>query len=165
MKDTKEYQKAQRMLAKLVRQADTRQQATHLLGITAILAILTLVVGLLILLSGCMPPVDLTVTEPAFIFPSATSQPTERHPDKRSFTIAVSSPTPQKSCTVSTGYLDGTVNVRSGPGMQYSVVDVANEGEVMPIYGEIVNGWQRTTTPQLVEGWFYIARWCKEGKQ
>lgn len=69
-------------------------------------------------------------------------------------------PTPMR-CTVATGYDYGTVNVRSGPGMSYSVVDVAQEGQVLPLFGDPVDGWQRVTTPALVDGWFYVERWCK----
>jgi general stress protein YciG len=72
-------------------------------------------------------------------------------------------PTPAR-CIVSTGYQTGTVNVRGGPGMDYQVVDVVTEGQELPLIGETVNGWQRVTTPALVDGWFYIVRWCKKGR-
>jgi uncharacterized protein YgiM (DUF1202 family) len=71
------------------------------------------------------------------------------------------SPTPAARCVVSTGLEKGTVNIRSGPGMSYTVVDYATEGEELMTIGEPVDGWQRVCNARLVEGWFYVERWCK----
>lgn len=120
-----------------------------------------IVLCLALLLAGCKPFPTRTPTET----PPATSAPTRQETNtaraaRAAAARAVLSPTPAR-CVVSTGYNAGTVNVRSGPGMTYSVVDVVQEGQELPLYGHPVDGWQEVTTPALVNGWFYVIRWCK----
>jgi hypothetical protein len=114
---------------------------------------------------GFIPLTSTTPTPPALATSSPTGQPTEtaKAAGKMSTNVNIS-PTPPARCIVSTGYDSGTVNVRSGPGMAYQVVDVVQEGQELPLFGQPADGWQRVTTPALVDGWFYISKWCKKGK-
>lgn len=110
---------------------------------------------------ACIAPADL-------IRATATPSPTlsaASTPTVAQVRAAHSTETPYPTstpawCTVTTGLPSGTVNVRSGPGMQYSVVDVAHEGESLLLGAEYISGWQRVTTPRLVDGYFY-EKWCK----
>lgn len=56
--------------------------------------------------------------------PPATEQPTADSP--------APSPTPQV-CKVSTGYDNGRLNLRTGPGVEYAVIRVLAEGEVLTV--------------------------------
>lgn len=63
-----------------------------------------------------------------------------------------------QTCRVSTGNANGTVYVRSGPGMQYPVTTVVLEGDVLLKLSES-GGWWNVATPELEEGWFW-PKWC-----
>lgn len=115
----------------------------------------------LVLLTACsLPPVSgqaptgTTSPTPA---PSVTDAPTAQPVQQEQ---AETRPTAQ-ICTVETGYENGTVNVRAGAGMQYTVVDVVTQGEQLIVIGPVIDGWQHVTTQKLVEGWFYVEGWCK----
>jgi uncharacterized protein YgiM (DUF1202 family) len=123
-----------------------------------------LLVVVLFLLAGCMPPEATVSPVQRFSDTQGTEVPYEV---TKSLTIVPVDTewhilTPTKTiCTVSTGFDVGTVYVRSGPGMSYRVVDVAHEGDQLVTIGPVMKGWQAVTTPQLVDGWFYVERWCK----
>lgn len=124
------------------------------------------VLCLALLLVGCSLPRGFIPSTAPSPTPPATSsptmQPTRTHQARPvSAAAARITSTQPARCVVSTGYDAGTVNVRGGPGMAWPVVDIVNEGQELPLYGQPVNGWQEVTTPALVNGWFYISKWCK----
>jgi uncharacterized protein YgiM (DUF1202 family) len=124
-----------------------------------VLALATVIITLVLLLAGCTPAVEAAPGAPA-----ATEQPAQE-PTAEPTPTRVIAPTATKStCTVRTGYGVGTVYVRSGPGMSYPVVDVAHEGDELTTIGPVMKGWQAVTTPQLVDGWFYVQKWCEKGR-
>jgi len=126
--------------------------------------VIVLCLALTLTLTGCeawgFVPVA-TSTAPALA--TRSPEPTGTAGTAREMGTIVPTPTPAR-CIVTTGLEAGTVNVRGGPGMAYQVVDVVTEGQQLPLIGEPVNGWQRVTTPALVDGWFYVIRWCKKGR-
>ena len=125
---------------------------------------ITAVVCFVVLLAGCLPPVK-TPAAPTITATSAQvyDTPTAAPPEP----TAVPPTDEARWCTVSTGYQDGAVNIRSGPGMEHPVVDVAHEGEVLHVWrgDHPIDGWVHVTTPQFVDGWFYAQRWCAEWKE
>ena len=117
------------------------------------------VLGLSIL--ACTLPAAMAVSMPINIeIPTSTAvvtnMPTWSAPLVT--TTPLPSPTPQNVCVVSTGIKDGTVNIRSGPGMNYSVIGWSWEGSELPLSGEHVDGWQKLAA---YDGWFYVKGWCK----
>ena len=72
-------------------------------------------------------------------------------------------PVPTSSlCRVSTGYSEGRVNIRSGPGMSYGVVATAGEGEELQITGPMDDeGWAAVRREDGLSGYFYAVRWCR----
>jgi uncharacterized protein YgiM (DUF1202 family) len=74
---------------------------------------------------------------------------------------ATPSPTPA-TCVVSTGLARGTVNVRAGAGMSYTVLWVANEGDSLYLLdAQRVDGWLHIRNSDQKTGWFY-SDWCGE---
>jgi uncharacterized protein YgiM (DUF1202 family) len=74
------------------------------------------------------------------------------------------SPTPGITCRVSTGNKAGTVNIRSGPGMSYSVISYSSEGDILTLtHPQGLTGWIEIITPAGLQGYFYAPTWC-EGK-
>ncbi len=78
------------------------------------------------------------------------------------------SPTAPAVCVVSTGWADGTVNIRSGPGMDWSVVGFAHEGDRLMLTNRAaVGGWREVTQAGQSagtfgrRGWFFVVAWCK----
>jgi uncharacterized protein YgiM (DUF1202 family) len=70
--------------------------------------------------------------------------------------------TPTPYCIVSTGYQAGTVNIRSGPGMEYAVIGTATEGERLVTTGQhSPAGWIAVKKNNLI-GWFYAPTWCRK---
>lgn len=106
----------------------------------------------LVLLLGCMP-----MPRPAAA-PSATVSPTPAPSVTAlpSATRVKASATPEV-CVV----VGGTVNVRSGPGMNYSVITVVREDDRLIVLGTSQDGWQAVMTPQNKAGYFFTRRWCK----
>lgn len=109
-----------------------------------------------LLSAGCSAAIDLPTPTPtttpkvwdATPLPSTTSSPIRELPQP---------PTPE-TCTVSTGVPAGYLNLRSGAGMQYRVIRVLNEGEVLTVNtrGE----WHEVTDAQGNHG-FINSNYCK----
>lgn len=117
------------------------------------------------LMAGCMADFRPTSTPTKIIMSTQQARPTAGKATQQPTATATAAPAPTPPrCIVSTGYTGGTVNVRSGPGMAYPVVDIVGEGETLPLFGQTVHGWQRVTTAKLVSGWFYVISWC-EGRE
>lgn len=183
--DTTElHEEASELVARINRRQQRRQlndaiegrrRTGRALAATIIVGIF-LLAALVISLTGCIPatpigrptPQRTPIQQPT----SAAAHTAEKQPTSTTAhgqelppwtpTLAPGA-TPTPRCIVDTGGIEpGTVNVRSGPGMNYQVVDVVEDGDELPLYGPTVNGWQQTTTPQLVAGWFYVRDWCKE---
>lgn len=100
--------------------------------------------------------------------PVATLTPTLPAPvwvDQPGGDMAAPTPLPTLApvCTVTTGWVGGTVNVRSGAGMNYPVVDVVNEGDKLFVLYERLDRWAEVGTPNG-RGWFYL-KWCEEYKE
>jgi uncharacterized protein YgiM (DUF1202 family) len=141
------------------------------IGLRIAAAIIIAAAALLLILTSCIPATPgawlTSAPPPPTPQPPQPPQPTATLPvwvtvtGLPSATPAATRPA-APTCIVSTGLPDGTVNVRSGPGMHYPVVDVVSEGEILPLYGEPEHGWQRVCTARLVEGWFYTPTWCSK---
>jgi uncharacterized protein YgiM (DUF1202 family) len=87
--------------------------------------------ALLIILTSCSAAVALPGTTPTaevmqIPTPTATTIPTDPPRAKASSTSA-------PSCTVSTGYNAGALNLRAGAGMGYEVIRVLSEGEALQV--------------------------------
>ena len=67
-------------------------------------------------------------------------------------------PTAEQFCSVTAPLAPGTVNVRSGPGMEFEVVGVVHDGDRLRVLGSGPSGWIRIETPS---GWFWSTGWCK----
>lgn len=113
------------------------------------------------------------ITVPIFIFAcSLTQGSTSTFPASPvSLTkMAMSQPTipfPTSSviCRVKTKVKQGLLNLRSGPGLQYKVIAVLNEGEILTGKFVPTADWQKVTIPTGTEGWVnqnYIN--CKQGE-
>lgn len=113
---------------------------------------------LALLLAACaVPPASGAYSTPAPTV-TATAQPSDTP-----YPTAVPEPSATPVyCLVTTGYLNGTVYIRSGPGMRYPVVGYATEGELLYVQSPPVDGWAKIKTFSEVEGYFYTERWCKE---
>ena len=115
-------------------------------------------------------PVSLLACVSGIVQPTATTQPTITRPPTAIVTPSPTSApmgfhviaTPEIMCAVSTGYPGGTVNIRSGPGMGYSVVGVASEGELLYIEEPPVDGWSPVRAFDGRAGYFFVRDWCKE---
>ena len=132
--------------------------AMNRIGIYPILALVVL--ATLACVSGIVRPtatVQPTITRPptAIVTPSPTSAPMGFH-------VIYPTATPEIMCTVRTGYKGGTVNIRSGPGMDYPVVGVAEEGELLYVMEPPVFGWSPVRAFDGTGGFFYVSEWCKE---
>lgn len=104
--------------------------------------------------AAAAPPSTPTLTM-ADILARAELTPT---PDR----LPASSPTTAAICQVQTGYPTGTVNVRGGAGMGYSVLAVVEEGAELQLTGRNdPAGWAEVITPGGLTGWFYTPKWCK----
>jgi uncharacterized protein YgiM (DUF1202 family) len=66
-------------------------------------------------------------------------------------TVTTAPSSTQATCQVSTDVNQGLLNLRSGPGLQYSVVTILNEGETLDA---LTSGhWMKVTTRSGVTGW------------
>ncbi len=75
--------------------------------------------------------------------PPATDQPTS---------------TPRPTCTVTTGVPSGYLNIRTGAGMQYAVIGLLQEGDVVKVITP--GAWLEVETPQHQTGWVH-SKYCK----
>lgn len=123
---------------------------------------------LLALLAGCIPATPGEWLTPSPTTPSQAPTSVTAHPSPaglEELQAALEQPTAtataQPACRVWTGIPTGTVNVRLGPGMDYPVIDVVHEGEILTLYGQPEQGWQKVGTPRQRAGWFFIAAWCE----
>lgn len=64
-----------------------------------------------------------------------------------------------QECEVSTGLLDGRLNLRAGPGMAYQVRAVLTEGESLTVTHR-AGGWLEVLTHSGAVGWVY-AQYCE----
>ena len=124
-------------------------QAYHFLCGSAILIVV--LVAAAVILSACDPYQGLhpDATPTAVL---ATTQPVTQRP-------SIPGSTPRPSCTVTTGVPSGYLNIRSGAGVQYPVIGLLQEGDVLQI---ITRGaWLEVETSQHLTGWVN-SRYCKE---
>ncbi len=68
------------------------------------------------------------------------------------------SSTPHPTCTVTTGVPAGYLNIRTGAGVEYAVIDQLQEGDELIILAR--GAWLQVETPQHQTGWIN-ARFCK----
>ena len=108
---------------------------------------------LALLLAGCAPGGQCGCFQNAQPRPQPDPKPTASpHPTLTAALYRV----------VSTGYPAGAVYIRSGPGMDYPVIGVAAEGELLYLFNPPTpEGWAHVLTFSEVEGYFYSVRWCK----
>jgi uncharacterized protein YgiM (DUF1202 family) len=71
-----------------------------------------------------------------------------------------SSPVPFPTCTVSTGIDAGRLNIRTGAGLQYDVIRVLQEGEVLNMTGGQSGNWIQVITTRNDTGWIN-KKFCK----
>ncbi len=68
------------------------------------------------------------------------------------------SSTPLPSCTVTTGVPAGYLNIRTGAGVEYGVIDQLHEGDELIILAR--GAWLKVETPQHQTGWVN-SKYCK----
>lgn len=62
--------------------------------------------------------------------------------------------TQQVICRLKTGYANGTVNLRSGSGIEYSIITILSEGDVLEYLGQSENGFKQVKmSDKNVIGW------------
>jgi uncharacterized protein YgiM (DUF1202 family) len=107
--------------------------------------------ALVILMTSCSPFDNLQIGTPTpapSMTATATAQPIE--------VTAI----PRPSCTVSTGVPAGKLNIRTGAGVQYSVIGLLHEGQVLTLTGSRADGWIEVITGNL-SGWIN-SRYCRK---
>lgn len=112
---------------------------------------------LALFLTGCSAAIDLPTPTPTAT-PTATAHIADATPRPSATEQATNSPAPLDTCTVSTGVPAGYLNMRQGAGIEYSIVRVLNEGEVLTVTtrGE----WHEVTDAQGVHG-FVNSNYCR----
>ncbi len=107
---------------------------------------------LLVLLTSCleMPAAPQTVTP----VPSSTgtAQPS---PSLTASALPV--------CYVSTGIDNGALNIRTGAGVNHSVIRVLQEGDVLTMKGGKIGNWIKVKTGDSLTGWIN-SNYCRKGK-
>ena len=106
------------------------------------------IILLVFLLTSCSPYAALYVP-PVTVTPSATAS---------IFQLGTLTPTPRPTCTVSTGYDQGTLNLRAGPGVQHAVLRVLHEGDVVTILQG--GAWMKVKSFGKIG--FLNSKYCKE---
>jgi uncharacterized protein YgiM (DUF1202 family) len=105
--------------------------------------------ALVVLLTSCSP---LAINDS---IPTATPS---AQPSPIIATVSTNSP---ETCKVATGIETGVLNLRTGSGTNYSVIQTLAEGEVLTI---ITRGnWLQVATSQHVTGWVN-SHYCKIGE-
>ncbi len=113
-----------------------------------------LLLFIILVLSGCNPYQGLypessqTPTPAASVSAETPLQPTVAQPD----------PTLRPSCTVTTGVPSGSLNIRTGAGMQYEAIGLLHEGDVVTILTP--GAWLEVETLQHQTGWIN-SKFCK----
>lgn len=88
--------------------------------------ILSLIV-LALLLTACSAAIPMNLTQ--FVI-TPTAEPTKTQQGNNDVTLPTATP---GTCTVQTGVPSGYLNLRTGPGTQYPVIRVLDEGEVLTV--------------------------------
>ncbi len=120
----------------------------------ALFALIMFVV-LFVVLSGCDPyqgvyPEPTRIATPtAAVSVETATQPATDQPIS----------TPHPSCTVTTGVPAGYLNIRSGPGMQYAVIDILSEGDVLTPTRNRADGWIEVTANHPRDGFASLTGW------
>jgi uncharacterized protein YgiM (DUF1202 family) len=70
----------------------------------------------------------------------------------------VTTPSPVETCRVATGYPNGRLNFRSGPGTSYAVLHTVNEGEVLTVTER--GDWLNVTDRNGARGYVH-SHYCK----
>ena len=96
--------------------------------------------ALLVFLTSCSPYAGLQIT-------TATATPTPSPT-----TSEVTTATPEKLCTVSTGYDNGRLNLRTGPGVEHVVITTLGEGQQLTVIQER-DGWLYVRPGTTIPGW------------
>lgn len=68
------------------------------------------------------------------------------------------SSTPRPTCTVTTGVPAGSLNIRTGAGVEYGVIDQLQEGDELIILAR--GAWLQVETPSHQTGWIN-SKYCK----
>lgn len=113
------------------------------LGVVEIVFLILAIIALALILSSCALP---TVT-PAAVTPAETSQPEP-------------STTPLPHCTVATGVEEGNLNLRTGPGTQYAVIETLTEKTVLQVLA--FGDWLKVTNGNLTG--YVNSTYCKSGE-
>lgn len=100
--------------------------------------------------------ITLACMEPVLLAPTPTEAPAALATTPTP--IPRQSPTAQDTCTVSTGVPAGYLNLRAGPGMEYAVLRVLNEGEVLTIVTP--GAWHEVTDAEGNTG-YVNSTYCK----
>jgi uncharacterized protein YgiM (DUF1202 family) len=108
--------------------------------------------ALLVLLTGCMEMPSQPVTVTPVPSMTRTAQPSPS---------LTASPLP--SCKVSTGIDTGRLNIRTGAGVSYAVLQVLHEGDVLTIEGGQAGNWIKVVTRDSLTGWIN-SNYCRKGK-
>jgi len=102
---------------------------------------------LVLLLTSCNPYTGIAPTAIVSTETPASAEPTK--------SVQRSSPSPApRTCTVQTGIPQGALNIRTGAGIDHSVIQTLTEGQRLTLTSEAARGhWIQVTTSQNVTGW------------
>jgi uncharacterized protein YgiM (DUF1202 family) len=107
---------------------------------------------------GCIVLAILTSCSPLAAVPTSSPTPSPS-PTVTATQSEVTTPSPVETCTVTTGYDNGRLNFRSGPGTQYAVLRLLSEGDVLQI---VMRGaWLRVSTRENLTG-YINGNYCQE---
>lgn len=108
---------------------------------------------LCVLLSACNPYGDLYPTPPAPPTITVTVAPSIESPTPRPITQST-------TCKVKTGIDAGKLNLRTGAGVQYAIMRVLHEGEILTVIERGDGNWYEVTDAQGDHG-FINSRYCE----
>lgn len=111
---------------------------------------------IVLLLAGCQAAIDLPTPTagPPSPTPIVTVQGKESTPVSTVETIKQN----KNTCKVSTGIESGFLNLRTGPGMNYAVIRVLEEEEVLTV---IISGtWNEVIDSEGIHGFVY-GKFCE----
>ena len=110
-----------------------------------------LVTAMAILLTACNAAIPLPAT------PTARASPIAARTSTAELMKPMATETPT-ACTVKTGVPAGSLNLRSGAGMQYKVIRVLREGERLTVLS--AGAWLKVTDEHGARG-YINARYCQ----
>lgn len=124
-------------------------------GIGALALIALVAVGILLLVNSSRPatpmPIIITATPAALVMPTSTQAlPTAESTSVPSSTPLAATALGQQTCTIDIGFTGATINLRTGPNINFPSVGWLYQGDKVELLGG--------STVQNVAGWIYVSK-------